>query len=229
MEVLHSNKLANKKTTSPTQAFLDVAEIKEDVIVLKSGTLRSVLAVSAINFDLKSSDEQEAIIAQYQNFLNSLDFPVQILVSSRKLNMKKYMDFLTEKEKSQPSELLRIQLAEYRSFMEQLASVSNIMEKKFYIIVPFSPIENENAGFLGNITSLLNPQKNILEKRENFETYKNQLYQRVDHVTAALSGIGLRIIPLKTEELIELMYDSYNPATFNATEIKDTAQLELSR
>ena len=228
METLHSNKLSNKKTTSPTQAFLDIAEIKEDVIVLKSGTLRAVLAVSAINFDLKSTDEQEAIISQYQNFLNSIDFPVQILVSSRKLNMKKYTDFLTDKEKNQPNELLRVQLSEYKSFMEQLVSVSNIMEKKFYIIIPFSPIENENKGFLSNITSMLNPKKNILEKRENFETYKSQLYQRTDHVTAALSGIGLRIIPLKTEELIELMFDSYNPATFNATEMKNTEKLELT-
>ncbi len=229
METLYSKKLANKKTTAPTQEFLDVAEVKEDVIVLKSGTLRAVLAVSAINFDLKSSDEQEGIIAQYQNFLNSIDFPVQILISSRKLNMKKYMDFLTDKEKSQPNELLRVQLAEYKSFMEQLVSVSNIMEKKFYIIIPFSPIENENKGFFSNIGSLINPRKNILEKRENFETYKNQLYQRVDHIVAALSGIGLRLIPLKTEELIELLFDSYNPETFNASEMKDTSQLDLSK
>ena len=229
METLYSKKLANKKTTAPTQEFLDVAEVKEDVIVLKSGTLRAVLAVSAINFDLKSSDEQEGIIAQYQNFLNSIDFPVQILISSRKLNMKKYMDFLTDKEKSQPNELLRVQLAEYKSFMEQLVSVSNIIEKKFYIIIPFSPIENENKGFFSNIGSLINPRKNILEKRENFETYKNQLYQRVDHIVAALSGIGLRLIPLKTEELIELLFDSYNPETFNASEMKDTSQLDLSK
>ena len=167
MEALYSKKLDNKKTTAPTQDFLDVAEIKEDVIVLKSGTLRAVLAVNAINFDLKSSDEQEAIITQYQNFLNSIDFPIQILISSRKLNMKKYMDFLTGKEKGQSNELLRMQLAEYRSFMEQLSVVSNVMEKKFYIIVPFSPIENENKGFFSNLTSLMNPQKkHFREKRE---------------------------------------------------------------
>ena len=97
------------------------------------------------------------------------------------------------------------------------------MEKKFYIIVPFSPIENENQGFFSNLGSLFNPRKNILEKRENFETYKNQLYQRVDHVTAALSGIGLRIVPLKTEELIELMFNSYNPGISTSWSLKTPA------
>jgi len=228
METLHSDKLGDKKTTSPTQKFLAVAEVKEDVVVLKSGAFRSILAVSAINFDLKSTEEQEAIIGKYQSFLNSIDFPIQILISSRKLNMRNYLDFLEEKEKGQPSELLRMQLYEYRAFIDQLVSVSNIMEKKFYIIVPFSPIENQNKNFFSNLGSLINPQKNILDKRENFETYKNQLLQRVDHVIFALSGIGLRIAPLKTEELIELLYDSYNPGAFNAIEIADTKQLELS-
>jgi len=229
MEFLHSNKLDNEKKSSPAQKFLDVAEVKEDTVVLKSGTFRAILAVSAINFDLKSSDEQEAIIQQYRSFLNSIDFPLQILISSRKLNMKNYLDFLEGKEKNQPNELLRMQISEYRSFINQLVSVSDIMEKKFYIVVPFSPIENEEKGILNNVKSLINPQRNILEKRENFETYKNQLLQRVDHVIFSLSGIGLRIAPLKTEELIELLFDSYNPGTFNATELASPEKLELSK
>lgn len=229
METLHSNAAGQKTTTSPTQKFLAVAEVKEDVVVLKTGAFRAILAVSAINFDLKSTAEQEAVINHYQSFLNSLDFPIQILISSRKLNMKNYLEFLEGKEKGQPSELLRMQLSEYRAFIAQLVSVSNIMEKKFYIVVPFSPIENQDKNFFSNLLSLLNPQKNILDKRENFETYKNQLYQRVDHVTFALSGTGLRIAPLKTEELIELLYDSYNPGAFNAIEIADTTQLEFSK
>ena len=227
METLHSDQLANKKTTSPTQKYLDVAEVKEDVIVLKSGALRSILDVSAINFDLKSTEEQEAIINQYQNFLNSVDFPLQILVSSRKLNMETYLNFLTDKEKGQENELLRLQISEYRNFISQLVNVSNIMDKNFYIIVPFSPIENKEKSFFSNIGSLINPKKNVLEKRENFETYKSQLYQRVDHVIAALSGIGLRIATLKTDELIELLFNSYNPAVYNATELKDVNKLEI--
>ncbi|MFA6159893.1 MAG: hypothetical protein WC678_02265 [Parcubacteria group bacterium] len=227
MEILHSKKLSTEPSSSPTQKYLDVAEVKDDVVILKSGAMRSVLAVSAINFDLKSTQEQEAIINQYQNFLNSVDFPVQILVSSRKLDMRNYFDYVTSKEKTQPSELLRLQLSEYRSFIEQLVSGSNIMEKNFYLIIPFSPIENTEKGFFSNIGSLMNPQKNIIEKNENFETYKNQLLQRVDHIIAALSGIGLRIAPLKTEELIELLFNSYNPEIFNASELKNVEKLEL--
>lgn len=229
MELLHSNKLSKKTTTSPTQKYLDVAEVKEDTIILKNGSIRTVLAVSAINFDLKSTEEQEAIINQYQNFLNSVDFPIQILISSRKLNMEHYIDFLTTKEKSQKNELLRLQISEYKNFINQLTSVSNIMEKFFYIIVPFSPIENKEKGFFNNIMNMANPQKNILEKRENFETMKNQLFQRVDHITAALSGIGLRIVPLKTDELIELLFNSYNPEIYNETELKNVQELELAK
>ena len=229
MEILHSKKLATEPSSSPTQKYLDVAEVKDDVVILKSGALRAILAVSAINFDLKSTDEQTAIIGQYQNFLNSVDFPVQILISSRKLDMRKYFSFILSKEKAQPNELLRLQLSEYKNFIEQLVSGSNIMEKNFYIIIPFSPIENKDKGFFSNLGNLMNPQKNIIEKNENFETYKNQLFQRVDHIIAALSGIGLRIAPLKTEELIELLFNSYNPEIFNVSELKNVENLELQK
>jgi hypothetical protein len=101
------------------------------------------------------------------------------------------------------------------------------MDKNFYIIVPFSPIESKEKGFLTNLGNMWSPKKNIIEKRENFETYKNQLFQRVDHITAALSGIGLRIVPLKTQELIELLFNSYNPEVYNAVELKDASQIEL--
>lgn len=229
MEILHSQKITSSSSSLATQKYLDVAEVREDTIVLKSGALRSILAVSAINFDLKSTDEQEAIINHYQNFLNSVDFPLQIIISSRKLNMENYINFLTTKEKSQPNELLRLQISEYKSFISQLVSVSNIMDKNFYIVVPFSPIENQEKSFFTNIKSLINPKANILEKRENFETYKNQLYQRVDHITAGLSGIGLRIVPLQTQELIELLFDSYNPEIYNEVELKNVGQMEIQQ
>jgi type IV secretory pathway VirB4 component len=227
MESLHSEKLGKKTSTSPTQGFLDVAEVEEDTIVLKNGSLRSVLAVSAINYDLKSSEEQDAIIEQYQNFLNSIDFPIQILISSRKLNMDHYLEFIESKEKEQHNELLRLQISEYKNFINQLVSVSNIMDKNFYIVVPFAPIENTEKGFFSNLSNMINPQKNILEKRESFETYRTQLFQRVDHIIAGLSGIGLRIVPLKTQELIELLYESYNPKVFNEKELGEVGQLDI--
>ncbi|MEI7425413.1 MAG: hypothetical protein WCK16_00610 [Candidatus Moraniibacteriota bacterium] len=227
MEKLYSQKLAKQAAASPTQQYLDVAEVKEDVIVLKNGSLRAVLEVSAINFELKATDEQEAIISQYQNFLNSVDFPLQILISSRKLNIDSYVEFLTEKEKQQKTELMRLQISEYKNFITQLVSMSDIMDKTFYLVVPFAPIENQEKSFFSNFSSMLNPKRNILEKRENFETYKSQIFQRVDHLTAGLSGIGVRIAPLKTPELIELLFNAYNPTVFDTKGYIDTEKMEL--
>jgi hypothetical protein len=227
MEKLYSQKLTKQTATSPTQQYLDVAEVKEDVIVLKNGSLRAILAVSAINFELKATDEQEAIISQYQNFLNSVDFPLQILITSRKLNIDTYLNFLTTKEKQQKTELMRLQISEYKNFITQLVSMSDIMDKVFYLIVPFSPIESQEKSMFSNLSNLLNPKKSIIDKRENFETYKSQLYQRVDHLTAGLSGIGVRIVPLKTQELIELLFNSYNPTVFDTKGYIDTEKMEL--
>jgi len=227
MESLHSEKLASQTSSAASQQFLDVAEVKEGVVVLKNGSFRAILAVSAINFDLKSTDEQEAITGQYQNFLNSLDFPVQILISSRKLNVDGYIEFIEQKEKQQDNELLKLQISEYKNFIRRLVSVANIMDKNFYIVVPFSPIENQEKSFLSNMLGNLNAKKGILEKRENFNTYKSQLYQRIDHISASLSGIGLRIAPLDTQELVELLYKSYNPNIFMDTKLGDINSMEL--
>jgi type IV secretory pathway VirB4 component len=227
MESLHSSKLSNQNAMPAAQLFLDVAEIKEDVIVLKNGSFRSIVAVSAINLDLKSTEEQDAIVMQYQNFLNSLDFPVQIMISSRKLNISHYLEFVDKKARLQKNELLKLQISEYKNFIAQLVSVSNIMDKNFYIIVPFSAMENETKSFVSNLMDRFNPQKSIEEKRENFETYKNQLFQRLDHISASLSGIGLRLTPLKTQEIIELLYNAYNPNLFTNPEIGDVNNLEI--
>jgi hypothetical protein len=229
MEKLHSKKIAGEKNGgNSTQKYVDVEEIRDGVIVLKSNSLRSVLLVSSINFDLKSTEEQDAIIQQYQGFLNSLDFPTQILINSRRLNVEPYLDFLGEKEKKQTNELLRLQISEYRNFIKNLTEVSNIMTKFFYIVVPFSPIENKEGGMFNKISTLFSPKQEIIKKRETFETYKNQLWQRVDHIIAGLSGIGLKIVPLQTEEIIELLYNSYNPNVFKSVIIKDVDKVELN-
>jgi len=227
MESLHSKKITKPSPQVATQKFLDIAEIKEDVIVLKNGSFRGVLAVSSINYDLKSSEEQDAIINQYQNFLNSLDFPIQVLISSRKLNINSYLEFLDGKEKEQTSELLRMQTAEYRNFIKQLVTVSNIMDKNFYIILPFSPIENKDKGFFSNLFNIFNPKKNISQKKEDFETYKTQLFQRMDHLAAGLSGLGVRVTPLGTQELIELLYNSYNSNVFNSEALGKVEELDI--
>ena len=228
MELLHSKKLSGSAGSS-TQKYVDVEEIRDGVIVLKNGSLRSILLVSSINFDLKSTDEQDAIINQYQNFLNSVDFPVEILISSRKLNIRPYLEFLKKKETQQTNELLRLQISEYQNFIKNLTDVTNIMSKFFYIIVPFSPVESKKSGFFGKFTAILNPKRTIMEKREVFETYKSQLWQRVDHIIAGLSSTGVRITALKTEEIIELLYNSYNPSLYTNASVRDIGEIELNR
>lgn len=227
MELLHAKNLMSGKEGTSTQKYVDVEEIKDGVIVLKNRSLRAVLLVSSVNFDLKSSEEQDAIIGQYQNFVNSLDFPIQIMISSRKLNIVPYLEYLKEKENQNSNELLRLQITEYRNFIKNLVDVSNIMAKSFYVVIPFSPVENEEQGFFKKMMSAFNPRQQSLQNKETLETNENQLWQRVDHVIAGLSGIGVKVAPLKTEEVIELLYNSYNPAVFTRMTVKNIEEVEL--
>lgn len=228
MELLHSKNLTSGNSgAGSTQKYVDVEEVHDGVMILKDGSLRAVLMVSSINFDLKATEEQDSIISQYQNFLNSLDFPIQIIVSSRKLNINPYLDYLKKKETQLTNELLSLQLEEYRNFIKNLTDVSNIMSKFFYVVVPFHPVENVKTGIFDRFFGSTNSQMAIARRRELFDTYKNQLWQRIDHISASLSGSGVKIVPLRTEELIELLYNSYNPSIHNNTIIKDVDKIEL--
>jgi type IV secretory pathway VirB4 component len=228
MESLHSKKNTSGGTAAQsTQKYVDVEEVRDGAIILKDGSLRAVLLVSSINFDLKATEEQDSIVSQYQNFLNSLDFPIQIIVSSRKLNITPYLDYLKKKETELTNELLSLQLAEYRNFIKNLTDVSNIMSKFFYVVVPFHPVENTKSGLVDRLFGVGGSQMSIARRRELFDTYKNQLWQRLDHISAGLGGTGVKVTPLKTEELIELLYNSYNPSTHNNTIIKDIDKVEL--
>lgn len=229
MELLHSNKLSGGGGGASTQKYVDVMEVRDGVIVLKNGTLRAVLMVSSVNFDLKSSEEQDAIISQYQNFLNSLDFPIQIVITSRKMNIDPYIDFLKEKETQQENELLRLQVSEYQKFIKTLADVSNIMSKSFYIVVPFAPVESRRTGLFGKITSMVNPKQVMEQKKEFFETYKSQLWQRTDQINAALGGVGVKIVLLKTEEVLELLLNTYSPKLHSANALKNIGEVELGK
>ncbi len=213
---------------SSTQKYVDVDEIRDGIIILKSGALRSILLVSSLNFDLKSTQEQDAIISQYQNFLNSLDFPVQIVVSSRRFNIEPYLDRLQDEEKQQQNELLRFQISEYKSFIKNLTEVSNIMSKYFYVVVPFSPVEDEQSGLIDKLFGIFRTKEASFAHRELFETYKSQLLQRLSHVAGALEGTGVRVTSLNTEEIIELLYNSYNPSLYTATIIKNVDSIELA-
>lgn len=211
-----------------TQKYVDVEEVRNGAIVLKNGSLRAVLLVSSVNFDLKSSEEQDATIMQYQNFLNSLDFPVQILIQSRRFNVEPYLAILQQKEKQQENELLRFQISEYRNFIAGLIDSQNVISKFFYVIVPFSPVETEVGGLFNKIGSIFSPKQTLSANDATFEMYRSQLYQRVDHVASALTATGVRVAPLGTEELIELLYNSYNPSLFTSEVIRDIGSVELS-
>ena len=211
-----------------TQRYVDVEEIREGLLILKNGSLRAVLLVSSLNFDLKSRQEQDGIIAQYQSFLNTLDFPVQIVVSSKRFNVDPYLNLLEEQEVVQENELLHFQITEYKTFIKKLTEVSNIMSKYFYIVVPFSPAEDEKNGLLDRLAGIFTPGKTTSLHGELFESYRGQLYQRVEQVSTALSGTGVRVTPLTTEEIIELLYQSYNPSLFTNQSINNVSELELN-
>lgn len=206
-------------SAAAAQQFLAIDSIREDVVVLKDGGLRVVLMCSSFNFALKSADEQDAVIFQYQNFLNTLDFPLQFAIHSRRINVEPYLEALSERQKEEESELLKIQIGEYIEFIKTFVGASNIMSKVFYVVVPFTPAMIEKAGLFSKITSLLGgAQANgaALDARA-FEERKHQVWQRVDTVIEGLQRFGIRSTPLNTEELIELFYGLYNPTEFEKT------------
>lgn len=197
------------KTASATQQFVPVKEIRNGIVVLKDGGYRGILICSAINFGLKSADEQRAIILGFQNFLNTLDFSMQIVINSRRMDLRPYLALLEEKAAVQKTELMRIQLHEYVEFVRSFADQANIMTKSFYIVVPYTPHVSATAAvsFLrrGNV-----PAENA-EAERTFEQDRAQLEQRLSLITNGLAGTGVRAAPLGTEEVIELLYRSFNP------------------
>ncbi|MBI2670266.1 MAG: hypothetical protein HYX20_03945 [Candidatus Yanofskybacteria bacterium] len=200
-----------------TKDFVEIADIRESVAVLKDGSLRSVIEVGSMNFELKSADEQMAIISAFQNFLNSIDFPLQIAVNSRKLEIGPYMKSLNELTQSISNELMKIQAIEYTRFIKGLTELANIMSKKFYIVVPLYIVETigkgeQGTGILGAFRSVVSPSKftKTLTDQE-FENYKTQLSQKNQFVMDSISGLGIETRILGKEELMNLYYSYYNP------------------
>lgn len=188
-----------------TQQFLEIDQIREGVIVLKNKSLRGVMMVSSLNFALKSEEEQNAIIYQFQNFLNSLDFSLEIVVQSRRLNITGYLDKLKEFEKRQENELLKIQIADYRKFINDLVAGGQILTKNFFVVVPFTLIE-----IPGTKTATKKKTESALTE-EQFQRAKFQLWQRMEFIALGLKRCGLECIPLNTPELIELFWSLYHP------------------
>jgi len=207
------SKQAQKKNNSKpsAQAYLPISEIRDGVVILKDGTLRAVLMTSSINFSLKSEDEQNALISSYVSFLNSLDFPLQIIVQSRQLQIKPYLEKLIGLEKEQANELLRVQIADYRTFIEELVDMGQIMTKKFFVVVPYDPASSSKKSFWTRLKESIRPALTLRLKSERFKERKEDLDLRIRKVLGGLQGMNLEVVQLDTQTLIELYYGSYNP------------------
>jgi len=216
-----------KKTAASTQQYLDILEIKDNCVVLKDGTLRAILLVSSVNFSLKSEEEQEAVIQAYTQFLNSLDFNLQVVIQSRKLNIDEYLERLKKVEKEQTNDLLRMQTAEYRQYIAELVEIADIMSKRFFVVVPYSPKAEGSKKFLSRVMESLSPTAVIHLKQQKFEKYKEELFKRVDYIIDGLAGSGLKSVALDTQSLIELYYNTYNPETYDQEELVDLNKIRL--
>jgi len=195
-----------------TQEFVPIKEIRDGVIVLRDGGMRSVILASSLNFALKSADEQNSIMMQFQNFLNSLDFPIQIVIQSKKLDIRPYIALLEGRYKEQVTELMKIQVREYIEFVRTFVENTNIMTKSFFVVVPYDP-PMLNAG--NNPISKFMPKKQGSAENptmdEQFQEYRTQLEQRVSVVEQGLVRCGVRTAELGTEEVVELFYKLFNP------------------
>lgn len=198
---------------SPTQDFVPIQEVRDGIVILKDGSMRAILLASSVNFALKSADEQQSIIFQFQNFLNSLNFSVQIGVQSRRLDIRPYIALLEGRYKEQSTDLMRLQTREYIEFIKSFTEQTNIMTKTFFVVIPYTP--PIIGGGRGNIASSLFSKKSQLEKSAektaNFEEHRSQLIQRLEVVQQGLVRCGVRVIQLGTEEIVEVFYKIFNP------------------
>lgn len=194
-----------------TQNFVPIKEVRDGVVILKDGSMRSVLMVSSTNFSLKSPDEQNSIIFQFQNFLNSINFDIQIFAQSRRLDIRPYINLLEQREKEQTNDLMKIQTREYIQFIRSFTEQANIMTKRFFVVVPYTPpavvISHSNRFSLFS----KNKKEQREQKEADFSEYRSQLEQRVDVVMQGIVRTGVRAVRLGTEEVIELFYQLFNP------------------
>ncbi len=194
-----------------SQDFVPIKEVREGVVIMKDGSLRNIIMTSSINFALKSEDEQEAIIIQFQNFLNTLNFSIQIFMQSRRLDIRPYIALLENVLKEQRNDLLKIQTREYIAFIKTFTEQVNVMSKSFFIVVSYEPAmlkmkKNPVSKFIGS-----KKEEDKVQSNDNFEEQREQLLERVEVVIQGLTRLGVRSLTLGTEEVIELYYKLFNP------------------
>ena len=200
-----------------SQEFVPIKEVRNGIIILKDGGLRAILLASSLNLSLKSSEEQAAIINEFQNFLNSLDFPTQICMQSRRLDIRPYLIMLESRLKEQIEPLLKIQTKEYIDFIKSFTDEVNIMTKTFFVVVPYSPTAIKSGNKI--MDSLLGggaPKKQVEDTKKamdlaSFEEKRSQLDQRIGIIMSGLGRVGIRTTQLQTDQVVELFYKTFNP------------------
>jgi hypothetical protein len=196
----------------PSQEFVPIEQVHDGIVVLKDGSLRAIVMASSINMVLKSTDEQTAILGQFENFLNSLDFSIQIFLQSRELDIRPYLTLLEQQLEHQQTELMKIQIREYMDFVKSFVAGANIMKKGFYVVIPYSPpslqVKPKGMGLTAIFASQKANKTHIT--KEVFDEYHSQIEQRISVVVQGLSRTGVRSAQLGTEEIIELFYRLFN-------------------
>ncbi|MCD6194684.1 hypothetical protein J7K05_00555 [bacterium] len=201
-----------KKTPSAlaTQQIIPIADIRDNLVVLQNGELRAVLKVSGINFDLYANREKEQILYAFQTFLNALDFPIQILIQSRPVNLDPYLEKLKTLAPQQPTDALRIETYEYINFIQQLGRLGTLMDKSFYVIIGYAPIPIHPKSIWQKLSfQISGPPQEIVLRR--YKEAKRKLFERTKVAASGLAGIGLQVAQLTNPELIELFFSCYNP------------------
>lgn len=225
------NKQQSKKgkapSRPPTQRYLDIQEVRDDLVVLKDGTVRAVVLVSSINFALKSRDEQQGVIQAYMQFLNGLDYPLQVVIQSRRMKIDEYVVRMNQASAELKNELLRTQMEDYIRFIQELVAGNDIMSKRFYVVVPYDPLSNKRKGFWARAASALTPGSRIRLSEKQFDERKHELDQRVAQALGSLNSMGLTGVRLDTQGLIELYYNSYNPVLAQSQALSDITKLDI--
>ncbi|MFH1142259.1 MAG: hypothetical protein V1695_00940, partial [Candidatus Uhrbacteria bacterium] len=195
---MQSKKLAKAKPGPPTQRYLDIAEIREDVVVLKDGTLRAVIMVSSINFALKSEDEQNAIVQAYMAFLNGIDFPLQIVIQSRSMDIDSYIGSIRQERKKIENDALQMQIDDYLSFIQELVSLGEIMQKRFYIVIPYDPATNKSKTFWQRLSIAVSPVIHRKINEKQFQDRRSETVRRAEMIIGQLNSMGIEGVALDT-------------------------------
>ena len=221
-------RIAQKTNPNSTQNILQIAEIRDGIVIMNDGSFRSVVMVKSINFDLMSSQEQESVEYSYQGFLNSLYFPVQIFIRSQRIDLAPYIEKLDKIRTEHDNMLLALLMDDYINYIDQLSQQTNLMDKKFYLVIPFFPVLDpqkaltQSKNFFSGFVDLLSPKTNhVVINEADLEKAKTELRNRVQSVLGGLMQCGIQGLPLDTQELIELYYDTYNPDTATRQQLKN--------